>query len=367
MKIVDLRTTVLESRYDRAIAFAHMDLSRRQIVLLEILTDEGLVGLGDIDGPPAGDMAALTIVESTFKPLLVGENPLRIGALHDRMFEVLHRLGRYQSLESYVLGAVDVALWDILGKATGRPIADLLGRRRSEVGAYASLGRLPEDEVRDEVARYSDAGFAGVKIRIGFPGESGEGLVARARSELGEGSACRLMADVNSGWSRAEAFRNARALECYNLTWIEEPLMPWDLAGSAELANALDTPVALGEHEIFNRFDAERILQIRAADIVQPDLRQGLSECHRIAVLAGARNIPCVPHFFGPAIRFSAMLQLLGSIENYMLCEYPVAFDPIRFELTDPPMLAENGKVSIPEGPGLGITLVPATIARYRA
>lgn len=366
MKIIDIRTTVLESRYDRSIRFAHMDLSSRYIVLVEVLTDEGIVGLADIDGSPAGDLAVVPIVENTFKPVLIGLDPMQRGAIHDLMFELLHRLGRYQSLESYVMGAIDVALWDIAGKATGRSVCELLGQRRASVQAYASLGRLKHADIGAEVERLAAEGFAGVKIRIGFGDGSDKALTARARAALGEDAPTRLMADVNSGWSGAHALRSARALEEYGLFWLEEPLMPWSLAQTARLAAAVDTPIALGEHEIFNRYDAKRILDAGAAGILQPDLRQGLSECLRIAHLAEACDIPCVPHFFGPAIRFAAMLHLLGAIDNYLLCEYPIAHDPIRFELTDPPMLAENGVVAVPTGPGLGIELNRRTVERHR-
>jgi L-alanine-DL-glutamate epimerase-like enolase superfamily enzyme len=125
--------------------------------------------------------------------------------------------------------------------------------------------------------------------------------------------------------------------------------------------------MALGEHEIFNRWDARDYIIAKAADIVQPDLRQGISECLHIANVASAWQIPCIPHFFGPAIRFAAMIQLLGAIDNYLLCEYPIAFDPIRFELTDPPLVAENGVVAIPDGPGLGVTLREATLRKFAA
>lgn len=174
------------------------------------------------------------------------------------------------------------------------------------------------------------------------------------------------MADVNSGWNAAQAVQRGRRLEKYNLYWLEEPLPPYDLPGAAAMAKALDVPIAVGEHEIFNRWDARVYLEAGAADILQPDLRQGISETVKIAHVASAWDVSCMPHFFGPAIRFAAMLQVLGSIDNYLMCEYPVAHDPIRFDLTDLPMLAENGIVTIPDGPGLGITLNEATIARFK-
>jgi D-galactarolactone cycloisomerase len=365
MKIIDVKATVLASRYDRPIFFAHMELTERRIIVVQVFTDEGLVGLGDIDGPPAGDMACVELLERTFRPMLLGRNPLDVGARWHEMFQILNTLGRYRSLESYVLGALDTALWDIAGKAAGQPIRRLLGSQRDEVSCYASLGRVDEKLIADEVGKYETEGFAGVKIRIGFPGADDAAIVAAARGALPTTAATKLMADVNSGWSRSFAVQRAQSLERFELFWLEEPLPPFDLPGYAHLAESLATPIAVGEHEIFNRWDARDFIAAKAADIVQPDLRQGISECLRIANVASAWQIPCIPHFFGPAIRFASMLQLLGSIDNYLLCEYPIAFDPIRFELTDPPMIAEGGKVAIPNGPGLGITLNAATLRKY--
>ncbi len=366
MKITDVTATLLASRYATPIHFAHMQLTDRFICLVRIYTDEGVIGYGDLDGTPAGDNAVLPLIRDTFRPLLLGTDPLDIGARNRDMFGVLKTLGRFHSLESYVLGALDVALWDILGKVAGQPVSRLLGRRRNEVEVYASLGREAPAALPGVVEKAAADGFHGVKIRIGFPDADDEALVASSRAALGEHSAVRLMADVNSAWQTSHAVQRGRALERYGLFWLEEPLPAHDLPGSAALAKALDTPVALGEHEIFNRWDARAYLEAGAADLLQPDLRQGLSETMKITHVASAWDIPCVPHFFGPGIRFAAMLHLLGAIDNYLICEYPIAFDPIRFELTDPPMVAERGIVAIPEGPGLGVTLNEKTIDRFK-
>lgn len=366
MKITDVTATVLASRYDRPIRFAHMELTERRIILVRVYTDEGVVGLADVDGPPAGDMACVPLVQDTFRPLLVGKDPLDIGARNADMFGLLDRLGRYRSLESYVLGAIDTALWDILGKVAGQPVHRLLGTRRTGIDLYASLGHLAPGDIAEEVGQAFEAGFAGVKIRVGFPDVQDDAIVAEARRALPTRARCKLMADVNSGWNRAHAVQNARRLERYELHWLEEPLPPFDLTGYAHLAASIDTPIAMGEHEIFNRYDTRDILLAGAADIVQPDLRQGISEVVRIAHLSSAWDLPCIPHFFGPAIRFAAMLQVLAAIDNYRMCEYPVAFDPIRFELTDPPLVAQAGKVDVPSGPGLGVVLNEKTVERYR-
>lgn len=365
MKITDVKATVLASQYDRQIHFAHMELTERRIILVRVYTDEGVIGLADVDGPPAGDLACVQLVESTFRPLLIGKSPLEIEARRADMFYVLNKLGRYRSLESYVLGAIDTALWDITGKVAGLPVHSLLGTRRTSIDLYASLERVETSRLAEEVGRRVAEGFAGVKIRIGFEPREDDAVVSEARTALPIGAPTRLMADANSGWNRAHAVQNGMRLEHHVLHWLEEPLPPYDLTGYAELASKLATPIAMGEHEIFNRYDARDVLLAGAADILQPDLRQGISEVVRIAHLASAWDIPCIPHFFGPAIRFAAMTQVLAAIENYQICEYPVAYDPIRFELTDPPLAAVDGKVQVPMGPGLGVALREETVRRF--
>ena len=365
MKITDVTATVLASRYDRQIRFAHMELTERRIILVHVYTDEGAVGVADVDGPPAGDMACVELIRNTFKPILVGKDPCDISARSADMFYILNKLGRYRSLESYVLGAMDTALWDILGKVAGQPIHRLLGTQRRTIALYASLGQIEAGQIANEVAQRAQEGFAGVKIRIGFQPEFDDAIVAEARTALPVSHPTLLMADANSGWNRAHAVQNGRRLERHALYWLEEPLPPYDLTGYAYLAASLDTPIAMGEHEIFNRYDARDVLLAGAADILQPDLRQGISEVVRIAHLASAWDIPCIPHFFGPALRFAAMIHVLAAIDNYELCEYPVAFDPIRFELTDPPLVAVNGRIEVPDGPGLGVTLNATAVKRY--
>lgn len=366
MKIVDIQTIPLASKYDRPIRFAHMDLTEHRSILLLVYTDEGLVGISDLDGPPAGDMAVIEIVRNTFRPLLLGKNPLQIGARDREMFGLLNTMGRYKSLESYVRGAIDIALWDILGKATGEPIHVLLGAHRSAIAAYASTARMEPEEVGDAVGRYAEDGFAGIKLRIGFDPVKDAAVLREARRSLPAGHRTQIMVDVNSAWSGPSALGKAARLEQYELAWIEEPLSPHDIPGSAHLARNLVTPIALGEHEIFCIQDARDYIMAGAADIVQPDLRQGISEVMRIANFAHAFGIPCIPHFFGPGLRLAATLQVLGAIPNAELCEYPTTNNPLRFDLLDDPLMAKKGIVDIPTRPGLGVELNEATIRRYR-
>jgi L-alanine-DL-glutamate epimerase-like enolase superfamily enzyme len=280
------------------------------------------------------------------------------------MFATLEPMGRLRSHEVYVLGAIDTALWDIMGKAVGRPVSQLLGQYRTRLKAYASLGYANRDKVAQVVEESVERGFQSIKVRIGVvPGEE-KGLLGLAREVAGEKIG--LMADVNSGWAPHNAVRNARRLECFDLEWIEEPLRTYHLDEVARIAQAIDTPIALGEHQIFTRYDVRMVLERKAADIIQPDMRAGgISEVKRIADIASAWEVPCIPHFYGNGIRFAAMVQLLGSISNYVYIENDIHVNPLRDELVPDCPRAVGGYVDVPSKPGLGVTVDEAVLAKY--
>ncbi|HHY47614.1 MAG TPA: mandelate racemase/muconate lactonizing enzyme family protein [Firmicutes bacterium] len=364
MRITRVKTTLLSCSYERPVTFAHLSIPYRSIVLVEVITDEGIVGVGDADAFPTGDPSIVELIQHRFAPLLIGENPLEIGRLWEKMFGVPHAMGRYKGLEIYAIGALDMALWDILGKHVGLPVYQLLGGNRDQIEAYASLDYVGPSQIGDVVRDCLDRGFRAVKIRIGVEPDKDEDIVREARNALGDHGI--LMIDVNSAWSRLEALKRIRSLEKYNPTWIEEPLPPYELDGISELAAATHIPIAIGEHEIFTRFDAKELIQKGAGDIFQPDLRSGgISECKRIADLADAWGIPCIPHFYGPGVRFAAMIHLLGGIRNSKYVEYPIRKDPLRSELVLDFPVPEEGVVNIPQQPGLGIHLNEEAISMY--
>lgn len=362
MRITDVRVDILGYRYSQPIVFAHLKMDVRKIVLVRIYTDEGVIGIGDTDAEPTGDSVVKNIILRRFRPLLIGEDPLNIGYLWDKLSGVQRATSR-SGLESYALGAVDVALWDIAGKAANKPVAVLLGRRRSEIPAYASWSYLSQEDLADKLEQTGASGYRGAKIRIGVNPEKDRALVALAREVLGDQSD--LMVDVNGGWSKVEAVRNVRRLEEFRLKWIEEPVDPRDTDAYRDLRQAVDTPIALGEHHNSEREFLE-LLKGDAGDVYQPDVRAcGISECMKIANLANAWGFPVALHCFGSAIKYAATLQMLGSISNACFLEWNMNHCPLKTDIVEDPIVVDNGMVSIPDRPGLGVVLREDEIQKY--
>jgi L-alanine-DL-glutamate epimerase-like enolase superfamily enzyme len=365
MRIADVRARLLSCESSQPIKFAHMEIPSRSMILVEVTTDSGIIGFGEVDAWPTGDQAAISMINGKFRNLLLGEETLDIQRLWQEMYSLfISPMGRTRGLEIYAVAAIDMALWDILGKHLGQPVYRLLGAARNRVPAYASLGYVPLEQIETTVAGVLERGFRAFKVRIGVDPGLDEAIVRLARQVAGPDVA--IMVDVNSGWNARESWRRAEKLEKYDIAWIEEPLPSHDISGTAELAARTNTPIALGEHQVFNRYDARDILLCGAASVIQPDMRAGgISECRRIADVAAAWDVPCVPHFFGNCIRLAAMAHLLGSIANAWVMEYDVSVNPLRTQLPIHPIEVVNGYVVMPDRPGLGVDLDEALVERW--
>ena len=362
MKITDVQASILSYTFAQPVVFAHLAMTERRIVLVRIYTDEGLFGIGDTDAEPTGDSLIKELILKNFKPLLIGENPLDIGRLWEKLCTKQRAMCRF-ALESYALGAVDMALWDLLGKSLNQPIAVLLGRHRTEIPAYASWSYLPPERIPEKMEQTVREGFSATKIRIGVNSQLDTRIVKAARDVLGDSIG--LMVDVNSGWSKADAVQRARQLEEYQLGWIEEPIDPLDIAGYRQLRSKISTPIATGEHH-YAKGQFRDLVMNECADIYQPDPRAGgISECKKIIDFVNTCGFPAVPHCYGSAIKGAATLQLIGATANTRSFELNMNADPLRTDIiTDPPEV-KNGIIAIPDKPGLGITLDEAQVKRY--
>lgn len=387
MKIVDVRATPLSARCDPPYASAGGFLSSRGALLVEIETDAGITGLGEA-GPGGG--ASASVIERQLRPLILGEDPLMIEALWQKMFARTRQFGR-RGLVLNALSGIDIALWDIAGKAAGLPLYRLFGAARERVEVYASGGFYEDaksiDDLAAEAEGYGARGFRGMKMKVGRNPSTGSHLrhlvgeaercevdpeediarVAAVRRSLGPKA--KLMVDANCAWSPAFAIAMGRAFEPYGLYWIEEPVATDDIAGSAAVAEALATPIAGYETET-GLYGFRELIERGAIDIVQPDLAWsgGFSECRRIAALAQAHHRMVAPHAFAGAVLLAASLHFTASIPNGLVLEFDQTANPLRDELlTEPIRLGADGTIALPERPGLGIEIDPGALARYRA
>lgn len=376
MKIKRVRTHILSAALSQPFAYSRAWYDTRMAMVVEIETDNGLVGWGECYGPARITAA---VVESV-ATLLIGEDPLRIDHLWRKVYSTLRDHGQ-KGVVIEGLSGIDIALWDIKGKHFSVPVHRLLGGGiRHEVQAYATglYRRRSGDPLRylpEEAAGYVAEGFKAVKLKVGFGVEEDAAVTAAVREAIGPDVA--LMVDANHAFDATAAIRLGRIIERHDIGWFEEPVPPEDLAGYREVRSALSIPVAGGECE-FTRFGFRDVLATRAMDIIQPDTcaAGGLSECKKIADMAEAFGIRYNPHVWGTGIAIAASLQLLAVLPSHTplslaplepMLEFDRTEHPIRQAVLTRPIEPVGGMVAVPDGPGLGIEIDREALARFAA
>jgi L-rhamnonate dehydratase len=298
-----------------------------------------------------------------------GRDPFDIEQLWELMYRKTIYYGR-QAVVLHAMSGVDMALWDILGKATGKPVHKLLGGSyRKQARAYASV-LMPETpaEAERSARSYAAQGFTAMKFGWGPLGRD-EGLdvelIAAARS--GAGDQADLMIDIGQRYTVKRAIRTSRRLEKFRLHWMEEPLPPDDFDGYRRLTAAVPIDIAAGEAES-GRLAFKRLIEECHVDVLQPDISRagGLTESRKIATLARDANIRLVPHAFKTGILLAACLHLIAALPDTELLEFNLAESPLCKELLAEPFRAVDGYVSVPCKPGLGLEVNPDVIAKYR-
>jgi D-galactarolactone cycloisomerase len=374
MKIAAVRTHLLEHRLEVPFESASMRFDRRAHLLVEVKCNDGTVGWGECLGPPRANAA----VVGSYAGWLVGQNPLETEKLWATLYNALRDQGQ-RGLAVTALSGIDMALWDIKGKALGQPVSVLLGGRwRESVRAYAtgSFRRDGVDRVSDnaeEMAQRRAEGFHACKIKIGFGVAEDLRVIRAVRAAIGP--QMRLMIDANHGYTVAEAIRLGRAAAEYDIDWFEEPVVPEQLSAYREVRASQPIPVAGGEtwHSRWGMWPA---IKGRAVDILQPDMAGcgGLSEAVKIAALASLHGIRLVPHVWGTGVHIAAALQFMAAMVPDPVRSDPVEpileFDrthnPFRQAVLTTPLEAKDGVVAIPRGPGLGIEINRDALREFR-
>jgi L-rhamnonate dehydratase len=322
-------------------------------LLVRVMTDDGIEGIG---GPvPAGGR---TIIEGHLRNLLLGKDPFDIEMLWDQMYRSSLPYGR-KGLPIMAISAIDIALWDIVGKATGLPVYKLLGGKTKE--------SLPVYSTGNDVAFYHQLGFTGFKLAMphgpvdGWVGmKANLALIEQTREIIGPDG--EIMLDCYMAWNVDYTLRMARAMEPYRVRWIEESLPPDDYEGYAEITAKSEVPIATGEHE-YTRWGFKELIARRCCHILQPDLMWvgGISEARKITAMASAWGLDVIPHGGG---LHPWGVHFMTSQVNCPLAEWVVVGNqgeenPIRplFPYLDGAPVPENGSIRPTETPGLGISV----------
>ena len=373
MKITDVEAVVLRQE---AVNEGIADGSQDDLVIL-ISTDEGITGIGEVDSAPEAVQALVHqrgshAVATGLRDALIGEDPLDVERLWDRMYRSVIYVGR-RGIAIHAISGIDIALWDLKGKALGKPVCELLGTPvRDRVRAYASM-LMPDtpEETAARVTALRDQGFTAVKLGWGPLGRDAEHdvkLAAAAKEAGGEGT--EIMIDAGLGYvaDAARAIRVARELEELGIYWLEEPFEPDEYEAYAELADTVDITVAAGEQDV-TRWGFRELIERGHVDLVQPDVTRcgGITETLRIAELAREHGLPTVPHAWKSGIIKAASLHVNAVLPDALFQEYCVADTEINTRLTQQRLpLEADGCIAIPTAPGLGVDLDPDVFESLR-
>ncbi len=359
MKITRVHTHQLRYPLQRPFANSCTWNRDRAVCVVEVETDAGIVGWGEgSDLPDTALMRQHVIGRDPFEAEAIGRNATP---------------GCSQAAWS----GIDIALYDIMGKAAHRPVHQLLGgRMREKIPVYASGLFLysaddPTEGLAKEAASYAAAGFPAVKMKIGFGARTDAARVAAVRAAVGPDIV--LAVDANCAYDAATAIASARAVAEHDVYWYEEPVPPTEVEAYVEIRRAAPMQLAGGEG-LEGLLAFRDLLSKRALDIVQPDISiaGGFTECRKVAALAEAHGVRTLPHMWGSSIRLAATLHWQavlpdgpGLYPEPCLFEFDMTENGLRTELAREPFVAQDGYVQVPNAPGLGLEIDRSTLARY--
>lgn len=345
--------------------------STRMLSIVRVRTDDGAEGYGQLS-PYHADITA-SVFHRQIAPHALGADATDIEGLNQRCIEA-----EYKFPGSYVcraLTGLDTALWDLRGKLEGKSVCELLGGQPRPLTVYGSSMRrdiTPEDEAARLVALMDERGYRAFKIRVGkvcghdedqWPGRTEE-LVPTVRKAIGDEAT--LLVDGNSCYTPKRAIEVGQLLQEHNIGHFEEPCPYWELEWTAEVTRALDMPVAGGEQD-YDLKQWERMIGMRAVDIVQPDICYigGLTRALKVAALAQEAGLPCVPHSANLSLVTVFTLHMMGAIANAGP-HIEFSIEPTRWTdgLFTPALDVVDGNVQIPEGPGWGVAINPEWLER---
>lgn len=363
MKITNVKSHILNVPLrQRTITDSQSSVDSVEFIQVRVDTDAGITGWGFNWNYSKGIRAVKAIVDDTYAPYLPGKDPLLHKAIMKELYYKNHFIGRV-GITRVGLCAVNMALWDIRLKHMGLTLWQYLGACKDRVKAYNTDGgwlSWSVDELIHDMKALIDRGFDAVKMKVGRPDPREDyERVKQVRRAIGDN--IKLMVDANTIWDLKTAMVWGRRLEEFDIYWLEEPMHPFDKRAHAELANALDVPIAVGE-TIYTKYDIRDYIEMGAVDIVQADCTKllGIDEWLDVAALARAYNLEVIPH---TNVQQKLHVQLAAATENVAMVEY--CYESL-VDIWEDPVHVIDGYYTLPQQPGLGCKFTNEVLEKYR-
>jgi L-alanine-DL-glutamate epimerase-like enolase superfamily enzyme len=370
-----MKITRVEALYLRQPEVKNQCDSGQDALIVRVETDAGITGFGEVDSSP---MAVKGAIEGPFShttaaglaSIVIGEDPFETEKIWHKMYRANIYGGR-RGVGLHAMSGIDMALWDIKGKALKQPVWKLLGGGfHQKMRCYASslFGATPE-KTGEMARRFRDQGFTAVKFGWDPMGQNEKNDIALVReARKGLGDDIDLLIDAGLVWDSKTALQRARAFSEYNIFWLEEPLRPDDYDGYRKLAEATHVRIAAGEEESERKSYID-LMDRGRIDVVQVDLTRcgGFTEAMKIAALAWDRGLPVANHGFTTYVNVMSALHWLNSIPNALICEFVAEEETnLREQITRQKLRARDGYLAIPQEPGLGIDLDEDSVRKFR-
>jgi D-galactarolactone cycloisomerase len=375
VKITGVRTYALRAPLEEPFGFSQGWYDSRSALIVEVLTNEGVSGFGEAAAPPGPVHAT---IEDVLAPAILGLDPLAVDVAWEAMYNRVRDYGP-KGISVAGISAVDIALWDIRGKATGLPVYQLLGgsfRHRVQAyvtGMYRSRAENWQERIVAEAGAFVSQGYEALKLKIGWGVSADVELVRSVRRSVGP--KIMIMVDANRAYDAATAVQVGSALEDLDIAWFEEPVPADDIAGYARVRSKLRIPIAGGEGE-FTRFGFRDLIAASAVDIIQPECcaTGGITEGRYIAAMAQAWGIRCIPHVWGTGIALAVALHFISALPNSPpslhprppLLEFDRTPNPLRDAVLTTPISVDRGWAEVPDRPGLGVEVNREALERWR-
>ena len=364
MKIKKIHVHLLQKKLTSSMRISRGGFDVRHHLIVEVVTDEGITGLGEGIG---NARLIRQILTGSMIEQAVGLDPMNIEAVRDKLIDS-HVYIEQKGSVVCAASAIEMACWDIKGKALNVPVFQLLGGLyRDKIEAYASDIYWEEEPTKmgENASRIKSLGYSTIKAHLGCKSPKEDTLRVQAlRDAIGPDIA--LMIDLNGGYNRLQAFQAAKLWEPFNLHWLEEPVSPNQIDCLADLRNRTSIPIAAGENE-FRVYGFKNLFDKNAVDVAMPDVGRvgGIQEARNICALAQGYGVLVSPHNYSSGVLLGATIQLMASLPNAHLLEIDTSDNAVYQELLIEPLHIESGFVRVPAFPGLGVKLSKEVLKKY--